>query len=295
LPDTVTGSAAAEEAINIRPRTSARFILRSYNHLVVDRSLRLYAHRGASAEAPENTLPSFRRALEIGVDALELDVHMTRDGHPIVSHDPTAQRMANVAARWKDLDLADARRLDLGWGFVAPDGGRPFAGQGIGVCTFEELLIELPEAVLNVDIKQTSPAMVPAMLRVLRKHKAEHRVTLASFELRTMLAVRRRGYDGDTALSQPEVAALLATPRALFARMPMTGGCAQLPTHVGPIVLARRAFLAKCHALGMRVDFWTINDPAEARRLLDLGADGIMTDDPRAVAPVFAERRARRV
>ncbi len=262
---------------------------------MVDRSLRLYAHRGASAEAPENTLPSFRRALEIGVDALELDVHMTRDGHPVVSHDPSAQRMAGVAARWKDVDLAQARAFDVGWGFVAPDGGRPFAGTGVKVTTFEELLVELPGVILNVDVKQASPSMVGPMLRLLRKHDAEHRVILASFQLRTLLEIRRRGYDGDTALSQPEVAALLCSPRALFARAPLTGGCAQIPTQVGPITLARRGFLDKCHALGMRVDFWTINDPAEARRLLDLGADGIMTDDPRAVAPVFAERRARRV
>jgi glycerophosphoryl diester phosphodiesterase len=262
---------------------------------VVDRSLRLYAHRGASAEAPENTLPSFRKAIEIGVDALELDVHMTRDGHPVVSHDPSAQRMAGVAARWKDVTLAEAKAFDLGWGFVASDGARPFAGKGVTIATFEELLTELPPLVLNVDLKQPSPSMVPAMLRILRKHQAEHRVVLASFELRTLLEVRRRGYDGDTALSRPEVAALLATPRVLFARAPLTGGCAQLPTHVGPIVLARPAFLDKCHALGMRVDFWTINDAAEAERLLDLGADGIMTDDPRAIAPVFAARRARRV
>jgi glycerophosphoryl diester phosphodiesterase len=258
---------------------------------VVDRSLRLYAHRGASAEAPENTLPSFRRALEIGVDALELDVHMTRDGHPVVSHDPTAQRMANVPVRWCDLDLAEARRLDLGWGFVAPDGGRPFAGQGIRIPTFEELLVELPGVILNVDIKQRQPSMVGAMLRLLRAHRAEARVVLASFHWRTLVEVRRRGYDGDTALSQPEVIAMLTTPRAVLARVPFLGGCAQIPVRSGPVVLARPAFLAKCHALGMRVDFWTINDPAEARRLVELGADGIMTDDPRAIAPVIAGLR----
>jgi glycerophosphoryl diester phosphodiesterase len=260
---------------------------------VADRPLRLYAHRGASAEAPENTLPAFERALAIGVDALELDVHQTRDGHPVVSHDPTAARMAGRPVAWKQLDLAEARRLDLGWGFVAPDGSRPFAGRGVRIPTFDELLAELPaEVVLNVDLKQATPSMVPAMLEVIRRRRAAHRVVLASFHYRTLLEVRRRGYPGPTALSQPEVMAVLGTPRALLARLPYLGTCAQVPVRAGPIVLAGPRFLARCHGLGMRVDFWTINDPGEARRLLALGADGIMTDDPAAIAPVFAGWRA---
>jgi len=266
---------------------------RDYDARVTDRSLRLYAHRGASAEAPENTMPSFRRALEIGVDALELDVHMTRDGHVIVSHDPSAERMAGVLARWKDVDLTEAKQWDLGWGFVTADGSRPFVGQGVRVPTLEEVVVELPDVVLNVDLKQASPTMVPTVLALLRRLRAEDRVVLASFQLRTLFAVRRAGYAGPTSMTQPEVAMLLATPRAVLARTPYLGTCAQVPVHAGPIVLARPDFIAKCHALGMRVDFWTINDPGEARRLIELGADGIMTDDPRAIAPVFSALRNR--
>ena len=87
------------------------------------------------------------------------------------------------------------------------------------------------------------------------------------------------------------VIALLATPRLLLRHAPLFGTCAQIPTRAAGITLATPRFLDKCHDLGMRVDFWTINDPREAERLLDLGADGIMTDDPRAIAPVFAARR----
>jgi glycerophosphoryl diester phosphodiesterase len=254
--------------------------------------LRLYAHRGASAEAPENTMPSFRRALEIpGVDALELDVHMTRDGHPVVSHDPTAERMAGKKIAWKDLDLADARRFDLGWGFVAADGTRPFVGQGVHIPTFEEVLTELPPVALNVDLKQAWPPMVKKMVELVRAHGAEDRVVLASFHLSTLLAVRARGYRGDTSLTQTEVVAVLGLPRRLVRRVPLFGTCAQVPERAGPITLGGRRFIDRCHDLNIRVDFWTINDPAEAQRLLDLGADGIMTDDPRAIAPVFARVR----
>jgi len=73
---------------------------------------RLYAHRGASAECPENTMPAFERAVEIGVDALEMDVHVTRDDHLVVVHDPTGMRTTGARLAWCDLDLADVRRLD---------------------------------------------------------------------------------------------------------------------------------------------------------------------------------------
>ncbi|HVK78453.1 MAG TPA: glycerophosphodiester phosphodiesterase family protein [Kofleriaceae bacterium] len=250
---------------------------------------RLYAHRGASAELPENTLPAFRRALEIGVDALEMDVHLTRDGHPIVSHDPDAHRMGGVAAAWRDLDLAEAQRIDLGQGFVDEGGGRPHAGKGIRAPSFEEVLVELPGVRINVDIKQWQPPMVRELLRLIRRLKAEDRVTLASFQVRTLLAVRRRGYGGETALARAEVAGLLALPISAISLLPFVGDAAQVPVRAGPVVLARPGFLAKCHQLGMRVDFWTINDPAEARRLVALGADGIMTDDPARLAPALRD------
>ena len=253
----------------------------------MERPFRLYAHRGASAELPENTLPSFRRALEYGVDALELDVHLTRDGHPIVSHDPTAERMAGVPRAWRDLELAETRRLDVGRGFIAADGSRPHAGKGIHAPSLEELLIELPGVRLNIDVKQAEPPMVKPLLALLRRCKAEDRVTLASFQTRTLLAIRRRGYGGETACGQPEVLAMLALPAAVIERMPFVGNAVQIPVSAGPVRLDRRAFIDKCHHLGLRVDYWTINDPAEARRLIALGADGIMTDDPARLAPAL--------
>jgi glycerophosphoryl diester phosphodiesterase len=257
----------------------------------VDRPRLLYAHRGAAVELPENTMAAFRRAVEIGVDAIETDVHMTRDGHVVVSHDPSAERMANVRARWCDVDLAEARSFDLGWGHRATDGTRPHAGRGICVATLEEAIAEFPGLRWNVDLKQASPSMVGPVLSLVRGLRAEERVTLASFRYRTLLAIRRKGYRGDTALSQPEVAALLVTPDAIWRRMPFTGTAAQIPVSAGPVRLDRAPFIARCHRLGMRVDFWTINDPADAARLLALGADGIMTDDPAAIAPVFQKLR----
>jgi glycerophosphoryl diester phosphodiesterase len=246
---------------------------------------RLYAHRGASAERPENTLPAFERAVEIGVDALEMDVHVTRDGHLIVAHDDTAARTTGAQHAWRDLDLTDARRLDAGWGFVAGDGHRPFAGQAIGVPTFEEVLDAFPAMRINVDLK--GDRAVALMLDVIRRKRADDRVTLASFQLGTLLEIRRRGYGGETALSQGEVATLLGLPALLWRQLPYTGTAAQVPLNAGRIRFDRATFIAKCHSIGLRVDFWTIDDRAEAARLLELGADGIITNDPSAIRPVF--------
>lgn len=247
---------------------------------------RLYAHRGAAAERPENTFPSFERAIEIGVDALEMDVHLTRDGQLVVAHDDTAARMAATPAAWSELDLADAQRLDVGWGFVAADGSRPFAGKGIHVPRFADVLDAFPGVRINVDIKKDERA-ISAMLELLAAKRAVERVTIASFKTRIALEVRRRGYAGETALSQGEVVALLAMPAPLWRAVPRTGSAAQVPVAQGPVHFDRPAFIAKCHAVGLRVDFWTVDDPAEAARLLALGADGIMTNDPAVMKSLF--------
>lgn len=246
---------------------------------------RLYAHRGAAAERPENTMPAFERAVEIGVDALEMDVQLTRDDQLIVVHDESCARTTGAQYTWAQLELSEARRLDAGWGFIAPDGTRPFAGKSIAVSTFEEVLDAFPAIRINVDLKRGRA--VRLMLELIRRKRADDRVTLASFELATLVQVRRQGYGGETALSQGEVAALLGLPALLWRQLPFTGTAAQVPTHAGRIHFDRAAFIAKCHSIGLRVDFWTIDDPDEAKRLLALGADGIMTNDPRALRTLF--------
>jgi glycerophosphoryl diester phosphodiesterase len=253
----------------------------------------LYAHRGASYECPENTLAAFSRALELGVDALETDAHMTADGHVVVAHDPSGARMCGVNRAIRDTALHELKTWNAGLGFIDADGQRPFAEQRLTIPTLEELVVEFPGVPLNIDLKQRTPPIVDATLAALRRLGAEHRTTLASFDTATLRAVRARGYQGPTALARREVIALVGVPRLARRVLAPPGSAAQLPVSFGPLRLASRRIVDKCHALGLRVDFWTVNRPAEARQLLALGADGIMTDDPRAVAPVFASLDAK--
>lgn len=247
---------------------------------------RLYAHRGASALLPENTLAAFEAALEAGATALECDVHLTADGHIVVAHDADGIRMAGRHATIAASTLAEVQSWDVGWGFTDASGDRPHAGLGHRVPTLHELLDLAGDVPLNLDIKRAAPPMVEPLLALLRDRRAEARTLLASFATPTLRAVRAAGYGGPTGMSQGEVTRLVLAPRALLGSLP--GDRVQIPRRTHGVQLARAGFIRKCHALGKAVDFWTIDDPEAARALLDLGADGVMTNDPAALAPVFA-------
>lgn len=249
----------------------------------------LYAHRGASAELPENTIEAFQRALAVGATALETDVHRTRDGHVVISHDPTGERAAGVRLRICDATLSEVKSWDVGSGPHVRHLGAA-AGVRFTMPTLEEALTAVPGVPFNVDIKQHDEATARAVVAAVRRAGAAARVLLTSFDARTIRRVRRLEYEGPTGLGQGEVIRLLALPATALRLFPLSGRAAQIPTHAGPVRLDRRPLIDKAHRLGIQVHYWTINTMAEAERLLALGADAIMTDDPAAIAPVFAKR-----
>jgi glycerophosphoryl diester phosphodiesterase len=250
----------------------------------------LYAHRGAAAELPENTLPAFARALALGADALETDAHLTADGHVVLSHDATGARMANVRRAIAESTLAEVQSWDVGVGHVSKGGARAHAGRGFRVPTLEEALRAFPHTPFNVDAKSRHPDMVPRLVELVHRLGAEGRTLIASFDVRTLRRVRRLGYRGPTGLAQAEAVRLLFLPLRVLRLVPLQGVAAQLPYRLRFMDLGTPRVVARCHALGLAVHYWTVNDPVLARRLLDAGADAIMTDDPAAIAPVFAER-----
>jgi glycerophosphoryl diester phosphodiesterase len=244
--------------------------------------LRLYGHRGAPAHLPENTLPAFERALADGANSLEIDVHPTSDGHFVVAHDPDGQRMAGVFEQIRTSTLDQVRKWNVATGI-----GRDDLGQHT-VPTLAETLEAFPDVPMSIDLKPDEPEAVAPLLEVVARHSAEDRVTLASFSNRVVHRIRQLGYPGRTTLSKTEVALLRFLPGVLAKRY-VRGNAAHIPVvHTG-IRLDGRQFIARCRALDLRVDYWVVDDPEEARRLLDLGATGIMSDDPGAIAPVFSE------
>jgi glycerophosphoryl diester phosphodiesterase len=252
----------------------------------------LFGHRGAAGVAPENTLPSFRRALADGADVLELDVHATRAGEVVVLHDPTLERTTDGVGRVAALTFAELSQLDAGYRFT-PDGGRthPFRGQRIRVPRLAELIRELPDAPLNIEIKCEGAAVVAAVVDMVRAARA--RIVLAAEHYSIMQAIRAAAPELPTSLATLEVAAFIgALQQGTEPALPEGAVALQIPPRFGDTTLVDTASVAAAHRLGAEVHVWTINDPVEARRLLDLGCDAIMTDVPHVIRPVVAERRA---
>jgi glycerophosphoryl diester phosphodiesterase len=222
-------------------------------------------------------MASFERALADGANALELDVHPTADGHFVVAHDADGLRTAGVSEAINEVLLERVKRWNLGG-----------ADDRHEVPTLSEVLEAFPGVPMSIDHKPDVPRVVPSLLEVIARHGAEEQVTLASFSNRVVREIRRLGYPGRTTLSRPEVAFVKFLPAALARRL-VGGDAAHIPVRRGPFRLDHPRFIARCLKLGLRVEYWTIEDPAEAQRLLAAGATGIMTDDPARIAPVFSE------
>lgn len=235
----------------------------------------LFGHRGApGAGCVENTLASFSRAVADGANALETDAHKTADGVVVLCHDPDLREVHG-----QDLVITRATRAELAV---------------YGVPTLEELLAHSPTCAINIDIKQRDPPMEQDIVDTVRRAGAEHRVLLTSFYADVVERVRACGYAGPTGLTRAELVRLRFAPRAVLRAWRPRGQRAQVPVRHGRVRFDTAAFVQRCHELGIGVDYWVINDVEEGRRLLALGADGLMTDDPARLAALMAATRAPR-
>ena len=247
----------------------------------------LYAHRGAAKELPENTLESFKHALVLGANALEMDAHMTRDGVLVIAHDVDGKRMCGRDEEIKNVTYSELQTWDAGHGYVDQDGKSSFRGKSFRIPTLNSVLESFPDTQINIDVKQWNPSMVDHIIKTIDRHNASTRICLASFRARTLGKIRLNGYTGQTALSAGEVLLSLTFPK-IAKHTPYRGNAAQIPTKSGPLKLGSKRSIRRLQRSGCRVDFWTINDFTVAKELLNMGADGIMTDDPRTIAPLFS-------
>lgn len=251
-----------------------------------------FAHRGASALAPENTLEAFRLGIEAGASGLELDVHMTRDGEVVVIHDPTVDRTTDGTGAVAQMMFGDLRRLDAGYRF-SPDGGftYPYRGAGVRVPTLAELFEEFPRASVNIEIKEAQPGIEEAVLRIIRRAGAQRRTLVVSNRHGVVRRFRKLSVgEISTGASRREIAEFYFLCRGRFERLRRPDYDAlQVPVEHRGIEVVTRRFVEAAHRRGVRVDVWTINEPREMRRLLDLGVDTIMTDRPGELARVLGE------
>jgi glycerophosphoryl diester phosphodiesterase len=252
-----------------------------------------FAHRGGAALWPENTLAAFEGAVALGYRYIETDLRMTRDGAIVCFHDETLERTTNGRGRVADLTLDELRRLDAGFRF-SPDGrAHPFRGRGLIVPTLQEALALHPELRLNVEIKQRAPAMERALWDEIDRRDAHARLLVAA-EHDPLVYRFRAVYPRRAMPTSPGLRGVLrfwAGVRSGLSRFDRYAFQAlQVPPSWRGLTVVDRAFVDAAHDHGLHVHVWTIDEPREMHRLLDLGVDGLMTDRPDVLKDVMLER-----
>ncbi len=239
---------------------------------------RAFAHRGwhtGDLAGCENSLAAFRRAVDEGYRYLETDVHLTADGVLVAFHDTVLDRVTDARGRVADTTYGQLRDVRIG--------GRE------RIPTMSEVLQACPDARFNIDPK-TDSAVGP-LLDLLHEMRAVDRVCIGAFSDRRLRAIRgAAGPALATSLGPNAVRRLvLGGARSRPVRLP-PAIAAQVPVRFGRIPVTTPRFIRTAHAAGLEVHVWTIDDPGQMERLLDLGVDGIMTDRPDVLRDVLQRR-----
>jgi glycerophosphoryl diester phosphodiesterase len=241
-------------------------------------------HRGNRAHAPENTLESFAQAIRLGVDALECDVHLTRDGVPVVIHDPTLDRTTDASGAVRDRSAAGLQRVDAGARFTADDGRTfPYRGTGVRVPTLDAVLAATGRIPVLIEIK-TVEAATPALAVIERTGSAD-RVLIGSFLQDALEPFLRAGIPvsaSSRSLTRLYMPALLGARPSAVPYQAMS-----IPRYHHGLPVPVRQFARVMRGVGGPVHVWTVNSAALARRLWRIGVSGIISDDP---AVILAER-----
>ncbi len=254
----------------------------------------LIAHRGGAKLAPENTVAAFRSAVrEWDADMLEMDVRLTSDARLVVIHDETVDRTTDGTGPIRGLSWREARQLDAGHRFRDPNGERSFRGRGVRLPLFSEVLTAFPHTRIIVEPKAAEAAA--PLVGAIRAADAEERVLIgAEFE---STRARARGYRGPWGASRIQAARFwLLNHLGLAGRWPAPAADGfQLPEWSGRLHVVTPKLIRAAHAANLPVHVWTVDEPADMRRLLEWGVDGIMTDRPDLLAAVLADVAGRPV
>lgn len=241
------------------------------------------AHQGGEQLAPSNTMTAFDLASSLGADVLETDIHLTKDGELVTIHDDTVDRTTDGKGRVDSFTYAQLARLDAGYTFTDLQGRTSFRGKGSTIPRLDDLFSKYRDKHLfNVEIKAAYPGIEAKLWALIQRHGLAKKVVVVSFDQAIV--------DRFNAVSGGRVA--LGAGKAEATRFALThkfwlpgfyrpqASVLQLPTESSGFNLMDGRLIDGAHRLGMQVHYWTINDEATMRKLVELGADGIMTDRP---------------
>ena len=255
---------------------------------------RIFGHRGSAGTHPENTMASFQAAVDLGARYLETDVHLTRDGEVVVSHDGDLERICGQPCIIKEMDYADLAKADAGYAFTVDGKEFPFRGKGLRIPRLAELLTTFPGAFFNIDLKpdhiSADMSVTVQTLRMIDAAGTRRRVLLASEHQNRLDEVRALAPGIPTSFGYMEIAAFMQAMASEDANYHPTGDALQIPPEYYSWKLATPETIAMAHRHGVEVHIWTVNEESTTVQLLDLGVDGIMSDFPGLALKVAASR-----
>jgi len=249
------------------------------------------AHRGGRSLGPENTLYTYRRAVDLGVDVLEIDVHLTRDNRLAVIHDKTVDRTTNGSGTVASHTLADLQKLDAAFRWSA-DSGNPLSlrGKDIKIPSLAEVFKTFPQMRINIEIKDPKPAAITSLCRTIKDHAMSQKVMIASFSAGALKKFRAVCPAVATSAGASETLWFYALQKMhLESAYTPNAQALQVPENYGDLQVVNEKFIAAARARNMRVQVWTVNDIESMKRLLKHGVDGIMTDYPQRLIEILPE------
>jgi glycerophosphoryl diester phosphodiesterase len=240
----------------------------------------VFGHRGGSRLAPENTLVAFDRGVAEGVDGLELDVRLSRDGEVMVCHDARLDRTCDATGAIADMTASELVRVDAGYRFTPGDGTYPFRACGMTVPTLRELLARYPAHPCIVEMKDDTPAMARAPVEVIREAGALDRVCLGSFSADVLRDARGLAPGTTSSGSRDEVCRAVICSRIGWLPPFRRYQALQVPEQRDGVRVVTPRFVRAAHRAGVPIQVWIVDRAEDIRRLLDWGVDAVITDRP---------------
>lgn len=258
----------------------------------------IIAHRGGADIFPENTMVAFEGAAMLGVDVLEMDFHLTSDNYLITMHDSTVDRTTNGTGPVREMTLQQILQLDASAKFSNLSGGNPWNGTQLPPVTIEEVLdrfIDSPHR-MSFEIKNDADdgrIAAEIMFQEINNRNMGDRIEIGSFHLESLQAFREiSNRTIATSGAEAELQYCIIAPMLQIDRWWLDPGPAsimQIPIEWGGINLATKGIVDRAHQHGQAVQYWTINDKETMAHLIEIGADGIMTDNPILLRESVAE------
>ena len=250
------------------------------------------AHRGGSKLRPENTTAAFDHAASLGVDGFECDVHLSRDGVPVVIHDPTLDRTTDATGPVRNLTAAELDEVDAGHQFN-PAAKFPFRGKAGGVPRLADLLRRHKDLPWIVELKGDRPETAEAALEVIRDCQAEQRVIVGGFTHAVLEVVRRRAPGILTSASRDEVEVAIGRVRAGHGPVPTGYKLFQMPLRLEGQQTLHQPFVEAARKAGLPVQAWIVDEPSDMDAVIGWGVTGLISDRPDVAVGLVERYHAR--